>query len=234
MQKTVDYHYKFVFSNGSEKKFDIKLDAKTLGLIQTEKKVYPEWAELKCFKCPNCFLDEARNKFCPVAAGLADIIDSFKDSISYEEVDVSIETDARIYVKRTALQKGLSSLMGIYMVTGGCPVMVKLKPMVRFHLPFATIEETAYRVFSMYLLAQYFLRKHGKETDWELKNLVKIYDDIQTINKSFCKRLSHIKVEDASLNAVVILNTFADFVTFSVNENMLDSMEVLFEPYLNA
>ena len=75
-----------------------------------------------------------------------DIIHSFKDSISYEEVEVFITTKARTYMKRTTLQKGLSSLLGIYMVTSGCPTMEKLKPMVRYHLPFATEEETKYRV----------------------------------------------------------------------------------------
>ena len=33
--------------------------------------------------------------------------------------------------------------------------MESLKPMVRFHLPFATVEETVFRSVSTYLLSQY-------------------------------------------------------------------------------
>lgn len=228
----ITYHYKFTFENGLEKEFNIKLDKKTLNLILTEKKAPPKWAELKYFKCPNCSLNGDQHKFCPIAVNLSELIDFFSDSISYEEVDVLIDTEERKYIKHTPLQKALSSLIGIYMVTSGCQIMEKLKPMVRYHLPFATVEETEYRVLSMYLLAQYFLYKSGKEPDWEMKNLVKIYKDIRVVNENFCKKLSDIGVEDASINALVNLDVFADFVSFSINQDELDNIELLFNAYL--
>ena len=117
------------------------------------------------------------------------------------------------------------------MVTSGCPIMEKLKPMVRYHLPFATLRETQYRVMSMYLLAQYFLYKRGMEPDWDLTNLVKIYDDIRIVNKNFSQRLAHIKVEDATLNALVKLDMFAQHISFSIDRNVLDEMECLFNAY---
>lgn len=230
--KVLTFHYKFTFGSGEEREFITKLDKKTLNLIQTEKKSHPDWAELKKIKCPNCSLNEDEHKFCPIAVNLYELIDSFKDSMSYEEVDVLIETDVRKYMKHTSLQKGLSSLIGIYMVASGCPILEKLKPMVRFHLPFATVEETEYRVLSMYLLAQYFLYKHGSRPDWEMKNLVKIYRDIRIVNENFCKKLSEIGVEDASINALVNLDVFAGFVTFSINQDKLDNIELLFNAYL--
>ncbi len=118
------------------------------------------------------------------------------------------------------------------MVTSGCPIMEKLKPMVRHHLPFATTEETTYRVLSMYLLAQYFLYKRGKKPDWDLKGLVDIYDNIRTLNKAFCGRISHVEFKDAGINAVVILDNFADMVRYSIDKDNLDKIEVLFEAYL--
>ncbi len=118
------------------------------------------------------------------------------------------------------------------MVTSGCPVMDKLKPMVRYHLPFATEDETRYRVISMYLIAQYFIHRKGEEPDWDLKNLVKIYDEVRVVNKSFSKRLSNIKIEDASINALIILDCFADFVKFSISKDMLDDMKTMFRAYL--
>ena len=116
----------------------------------------------------------------------------------YPEVDVVVSSEARSYMKRTSLQQGLSALMGIYMVTSGCPVMAKLKPMVRHHLPFATIEETTYRVLSTYLLSQYFIGKRGGEPDWEMKNLLQLYDEIKQVNASVCRRLSSVKSEETA------------------------------------
>ncbi len=230
--KLITFHYKFTFGDGREKEFNVNLDKKTLNLIQSGERTYPEWSELKYFKCPNCPLNEREHKCCPIAVNLFELIDSFSGSLSYEEVDVLIETEERKYTKHTSLQKGLSSLIGIFMVTSGCPILEKLKPMVRYHLPFATVEETEYRVLSMYLLAQYFLYKHGKKPDWEFKNLVKIYKDIRIVNENFCKKLSEIGVEDASINALVKLDVFAGFVSFSLDQDKLDNIELLFNAYL--
>ena len=105
--------------------------------------------------------------------------------------------------------------------------------MVRYHLPFPTIKETQYRVISMYLLAQYFLYLQGKTPDWELKNLVKIYDDIQIVNKSLSRRLSNIITKDAILNALIKLDIFAKHICFLINNNAIDEMEYLFNVYFD-
>jgi hypothetical protein len=227
----IAFQYRFIFGGGLERKIDIKLDKKTLNLIQTKRESYPEWTELKYFKCPNCPLDEEQHSFCPVAVNLVDLIDFFQDMISYKEVDLLVQSEERTYIKHTTLQQGISSLMGIYMVTSGCPIMEKLKPMVCYHLPFPTLKETQYRVISMYLLAQYFLHKRGKEPDWELKNLVKVYDDIRIVNKGFFQRLAQIKIRDATLNALIKLDMFAQHISFSIDRNVLDEMEYLFYSY---
>ncbi len=231
VNKIITFNYKFNFGSGLEKEFSVKLDNKTLNLIQTKRESYPKWTELKYLKCPNCSLSDAHHAFCPVAVNLVDLVDFFQAGISYEEVDLLIDTEERGYIKHTTLQQGISSIIGIYMVTSGCPVMELLKPMVRSHLPFATVRETQYRVISMYLLAQYFLHKRGKEPDWQLRNLVKIYDDIRIVNKSFFQRLAHIKIKDATLNALVKLDMSAQHVSFSIDRNVLDEMEYLFNAY---
>lgn len=230
--KAITYHYKFRFNDGTEKELKVKLDRKTLNLLHGERDTYPEWATLNFFKCPNCTLSEDLHKFCPIAKNFTDIVESFGNSISYEEVAVSVITEEREYFKHTTLQKALSSLTGIYMVTSGCPVMDKLRPMVRHHLPFASEEETKYRALSMYLLAQYFLYKRGIEPDLDMKNLARIYEEVQIVNKAFHKRLSNIKMEDANVNALVILNCFAGCVTFSINKEMMEDIELLFAAYL--
>ena len=150
------------------------------------------------------------------------------------EVDIEITTEARKYVKHTSLQSGISSLIGIYMVTSGCPVMDKLRPMVRTHLPFATGEETMYRALSMYLLAQYFVYKRGQRPDWDLENLAEIYEEIRSVNKSFCQRLSGAHIKDAILNAVVVLNWFAELTDISPRTKNLAEIERLFHAYLDS
>lgn len=229
--KIITFNYKFKFRSGLEKEFNVKLDSNTLNLIKTKKESYPEWTELKYYKCSNCPINTDRRSFCPIAVNLADLVTFFQSSISYEKVDLLIETEARGYIKHTTLQQAISSLVGIYMVTSGCPIMDKLKPMVRYHLPFATMEETRYRMITMYLLAQYFLYERGKEADWDLKNLIKIYDDIRIVNKDFFKRISHGKIKDATLNAIVKLDMFAQHVSISIDRDVLHEMESSFHAY---
>lgn len=230
-QNSISFHFKYTFNTGTVKEFLLQLDRHTLNLAQPEKASYPEWTALQFFQCPNCCLNPAQNRCCPSAVSLLEIIQAFKDSVSYEEVDVTISTKARDYIKRTTLQKGLSSLLGLCMATSGCPTMQKFKPMARFHLPFATNEETMYRVISMHLLAQYFLSKRGKTPDWDLKKLVHMYEEVKTLNRSFSERLANISTKDASLNALAILDWFAESVTFSLNREILDEIEELFTAY---
>ena len=129
------------------------------------------------------------------------------------------------------MQSGLSSILGIIMVTSGCPTLDYLRPMVGTHLPFASIDESIYRAMSMYLLAQFTRAKNGLEPDWTLKGLSKIYAEIDNINISIVKRLRAATEEDASLNAVVILDSFAKLVPMSINGSF-GGMEDLFWPYL--
>ncbi len=231
-EKTISYNYRFRMADGTDKEFAIRVDAQTLDLVPAVRGDYPAWSALGYHQCPNCPLRPEQHPRCPIAANLVDLVDFFREAMSYDEVDVQIETDQRRYTKHTSVQQALSSLLGIYMVTSGCPVMDRLRPMVRFHLPFATLEETAYRVISMYLVAQYFRRKRGLRPDWELKGLVPIYEAIQTVNKSFLQRFNDLKGKDANANALVILDAFAGFVTFSINTDLLDEVEGLFKPYL--
>lgn len=177
MKDHIKFVYSFRFENGSTKVFDIFLDRLTLALISEKHPDPPVWTELSNNKCANCLLDEKSNRYCPVAMNLANIVEEFKDYFSYEGTHVTVTTEERIYSKDTSLHEGLSSLIGIIMVTSGCPVLEHLKPMVRFHLPFATLLETTFRMVSMYLMAQYFLNRRDKPTDWDLNGLKEIYEE---------------------------------------------------------
>ncbi len=83
----------------------------------------------------------------------------------------------------------------------------------------------------MYLLAQFFRQRHGKTPDWELKELTRTYEDIRVVNKAFAKRLATIQTEDASLNAMVRLDTQAGLTWFSIAEQRWKEIEHIFRPY---
>ena len=226
------YIYRFEFQSDDAVEITINLNPSNLSLIKNPPEDCPRWTELDYYKCPNCILDAPRHRHCPVSLTLLGLIDKFGGCKSYEEAIISIITEERTYVKKAALQKGLSSLIGIYMVTCGCPVMEKLRPMVRYHLPFATESETKYRALSMYLLAQFFIKRHGGSPDWQMENLKKIYEDIRIVNRHISKRLSGVMSEDAGINAIIILDCFADSVSFSLSKERLEELEMLFEAYI--
>jgi hypothetical protein len=238
MQEQKPFHtlkYTFGFPNGQQQEFTVQLEKDSLHLVSMSRPSRPpEWTRLETFRCPHCPLDAARYTHCPVAVNLTELLSFFRDHISHEEVDLQIVTDERTYQKHTSLQGAVSSLLGIYMVSSGCPIMGKLKPMVRFHLPFATLEETKYRAISMYLVAQYLLAQQGRTPDWTLQGLVKIYDDVRVVNQNFAARLNELKVKDTSLNAISILSSFAEFTSMSIDYGMLEELQMLFDAYLNA
>lgn len=228
----VYFKYKFQFDDGRVTGFSIRLDPKNCDLITRDRTIIPDWARLECCQCPNCPFDLGEREFCPVAENLVDLVEVFRESVSYESAEVYIQTPDRDYRKKTSLQQGISSILGIYMVTSGCPVLEKLKPMVRFHLPFATALETTYRAVSMYMVAQYLRHQRGLNPDWNLKGLIKIYDEVQKVNIAFSKRLKNIPMKDASLNAVAILDSFGNFVKMSINYEMLSEITDYFCPLL--
>jgi hypothetical protein len=66
-----------------------------------------------------------------------------------------------------------------------------------------------------------------------MDHLGKIYEAINKVNESFCKRLKQIdNIEDAALNAVVKLDCYAISVGFVLSEEMLGDFEPLFKAYL--
>lgn len=233
-ESTHELKYRFEFDDGRVKEFIVRLDAETLALQTEPRDEPPAWTRLENFACANCPLDRSKHTHCPVAVNLGDLIEFFSDSISHTPIQLVISTADRTYSKKTSLQSGVSSLIGIYMPTSGCPILEKLKPMVRFHLPFATLEESKYRVISMFLVAQYLREKAGLPAERGLDGLVGIYEAIRVVNLNFCEKLTALKVKDATLNAVSILDSFADFTTFSIDYAMQDELEKVFAPYLTG
>jgi len=223
--------YRFRFEDGTERDFEIRLHPETLELLLEGEIQRPEWTKLEFHQCQNCPLG-SEVEYCPVAVSLANLVPHFGDVASFTKATVTVLSKERTYTKDTTVQKGLSAMIGIYMVTSNCPVMDKLRPMVRFHLPFATLSETAYRAITMYLLAQFLLMQKGLQPDWELKKLPDIYRAVSIVNKGISQRVSAASSTDAGANAVVILNSLGDSVPYVI-DNGLGELEPVFKTYLD-
>ena len=224
--------YRFRLDSGKEKRFEVNLDPATLALIPGGQTPPPAWARLGNRQCPQCPYKEQEHPYCPVARNLAGIIEEFRKDISFDEADISVTTENREFRKRAPLQNGISGLMGLVMATSGCPVLDKLRPMAYLHMPFPGAHETMYRAISMYLTAQYFVRRRGGKPDWDLADLVKIYEAVGGVNAAFADRLRTMEVEDATLNAIVSLDCFASMTSGSISYAALDDMERVFAAYL--
>jgi hypothetical protein len=230
--KDIDIHYIFKFKDKNENHIHVRLNSGTLDLIADLPETLPAWTNLDFHQCPNCPLTVQKSPKCPVAIHLVKVIETFEDLQSHDIIRVEIMLPERITFHETSAQKGLSSLLGLIMATCGCPHMEFFKPMARFHLPFANALETTFRAVSMYLIAQYFRRKEGLQADPELDGLKAIYANIQIINAAMADRLRAITSKDVALNALVVLDIFAQSVPLSIDES-LDEIRHLFTSYLD-
>ncbi len=233
MPQPMEISYLFRFNNGDTQEIPLQLDGDTLALVSGPNRTPPPWAELTLHQCKVCPLDPGSQPHCPIAVQLGGIVDTFRDYDSFETVTVEVSDSQRRYLKETSLQNGLGPLIGIVMATGGCPVMAPLRPLVRFHLPFASMEETEFRIVSMYLVAQYFRAKKGEEPDWTLEGLQLIYDRVREVNRSFADRIRFATSKDASVNAIIILDCFAKAVPFAVRTALRD-YERHFDTYIRT
>jgi len=232
MASPIKIEYAFEFKKGLIRKFAISLDRDTL-LLQTEKRANPPlWTLLTHKQCENCPLDMKKFVYCPVALNFVDIAQQFADMVSHEEVVVTVTTEERQFVKQTTIQMGLSPLIGIVMTTSGCPVMDHLKPMVRFHLPFASLDETVFRMVSMYLLVQYYKHHEHKKAEWKLDGLTRVYAEVGLVNRDFADRLRDAAKKDANVNALVNLDCFAAMVPL-VADDTLKAIRPYFAAYLD-
>ncbi|MBI5463043.1 MAG: hypothetical protein HY941_12730 [Gammaproteobacteria bacterium] len=223
--------YRLRFADGTEKCFDLRLDGHSLDPVGRDTAAAPDWTAMDNHRCPHCPLDAVVHPTCPAACAIAEWVTAGNDLFSYEHVQVEVRTPERLITAETSLQRALSSLLGLALATSGCPHTAFLKPMARFHLPFASEEETIYRATSMYLLAQYFRFKQGDEADLDLSGLTQIYRNLHVVNTHMAMRMRSASEKDAAVNAVVILDMFAKTLPQTIDES-LEEIRYLFAPYL--
>ena len=227
---TINYTYQFEFKNGRKEEFQLELDNQTLSPTIDNNIKLPDWTRLEFKQCNSCPLT-LETIHCPLAKQIAPLVDTLKDIASIEETQVTVIQDERVISNDTSAQEGISSLMGILTAVSGCPLTQFFKPMARFHLPFANMEETFYRATSMYMLGQYYRWKDNMSADMDMVGLPQYYSNVAMVNKNMAERLKDSKREDAAVNALIILDMFVKSIPDAI-EDVLDEFKPLFSSYL--
>lgn len=221
--------YRFLFPDETREEYTVDLGCAPK--FRQEDIQLPKWTALSEHQCPHCPLDPTEAPRCPLAASIATIIARFDTMISFDQVTVKVATPDRMYANITTVQRGLSSLLGLVIATSGCPHMDFFRPMARFHLPFASEEETIYRVAGMYLVGQYLRTINGNAESISLDGLAERYRKVEIVNTHIALRLRAATTQDASVNALVILDFFAKTMPYVI-EDKLEDLKELFACYL--
>lgn len=224
----IEYEFYFLERNRELKKFEVYLDRKTGIAEPAENPVAKEWTKLEFQKCSHCPLSEERFENCPLALNISGLAEIFADYSSFEKVLVKVRNEIRTYEKEMEFQDGLKSIMGIYFAASGCPHMKLLKPMAHFHLPFASIEETLFRHMGNFFLYEYFSREHKDGIQIDIKDISKYYRNIDQVSIGIYNRVSKVSKKDANKNAIVILNSYGQLMSFESTQNF-ESLRYLFE-----
>jgi len=188
-----------------------------------------EWTRLNFHKCSHCPLNREDFPFCPLASAIDSIIARIHNFMSYDDVHARVEYKNRTVSADVTVQRALSSLLGLIIPASGCPHTVYLRPMSRYHLPFADTEETIYRATTMFLLAQYFIHKKSGCIPTDFSRLERIYNNVHIVNTQICKRLRKFCEKDSPLNAITIL----DMLTMSMHSALKHDLNKL-ESYFSA
>lgn len=222
-----EIQYLFRFADGREVRFPVRLEGSAPAAGEA-----PEWTRLGFHRCSHCPLDETTTPTCPLAQALSGPVTQLSDVLSYDEVEVEVITPERRIINHTSAQNGISAMMGLIIATSGCPHMAFFAPMARFHLPFATEEETLYRAASMYLLGQYFRQQQGLGVEMGFDGLLEAYRNVEIVNRAMANRLRAASKQDGTVNALVLLDMYAKTLPYAVEE-ALQELKPLYNAYLS-
>ncbi|NPU94320.1 MAG: hypothetical protein HPY82_20615 [Gammaproteobacteria bacterium] len=221
--------YEFIFKSGEEFQYQIDMDPDTLE-HPVPVGLPPEWARLDVDKCSICPLKSSVTEYCPLALRIAPIL-SFAPHPAFESVQIRVHKDNMTIESYTTVQDAYRSLIGLIMATSGCPHTGFFKPMAWFHLPFATQDETLFRACATFLFFQFF-DPADPEQGSHFSDLKQVYENIHQVNQQIAKRLRRASASESTLNALTILDIFAQSFLPTLNQS-LQQLAFLFKPHIN-
>lgn len=196
-----------------------EIDTERSGSLQDTASA-PAWTRLDHHQCAHCPLAGADHSHCPAALDIAHIVEQFRELPSCQAVHVQADIHKRTHNLDTDLQTALQSLLGLMLATSTCPVLSRMKGPARLHMPFATVDETLFRMVGAYFIGQYHQGRQGHQPDWSLRQLAAFYEEVQSVNRHLKMRLDALAGKDAHLNAIVSLMSMSMLVSFSLDQNL--------------
>lgn len=230
MTRPLRIRYRFDLPDGSQKLLDLTFNAADFRLTNAPPAEPPFWTELKFCQCTNCPLDPAVQPHCPAALHMATAVESLKALVSFDTVGVTVIQAERTIHAELSAQQALSSVLGLIMATSGCPWTDRLRPMARFHLPFASEAETVYRSVCMFLLARELV---GSGETRGFAPLEKLYENLHTVNRDMARRLGAATRTDPARNAMALLDSYTTLLPAAL-ESSLEDLKPLFDAWRSA
>lgn len=211
--------YDFEFDDGNTLNYEVDVNRAPIEEQKLEREA-DDWVKLDHCQCSNCPLKRSETQYCPAAYDIQKVVEDFKNQPAFQKVTVKVLSAERTYVKRTALEEGLRSLMGLIMATSHCPILAELKPMANHHLPFSSNDEFILRTASIYLLQQYLDYRNGEAPDWELNGLVDRNKRLQLVNQALWQRIHSACESDSNLKALLSFFSMSSSVSFSLESQL--------------
>jgi hypothetical protein len=223
-------HYSYFFDENAKFEFSVNEDSDTS--VEVEGEPVPDWALLERHKCAECTIGEGSRRTCPAALALKPVVEAFGKRVSFQTVRVTAETQGGVKLEANVpAQFAVRSLVGLLLALSSCPILMKLRPMAHFHLPFGGKEHTAFRHLGTFLIGQYLRQLHGQSASWDLAGLLAMFKSLHKVNGRLADRLREAAEQDAAVNSIISLDTFAAWAEMGIEEH-LALWEKLFAPYL--
>jgi len=253
MSAPLRIRYRFDLPDGSQKTLDFLFDAATFRLSNPPPADPPFWTELKFNQCANCPLSTERHAHCPAALQMAAALEPLNALVSFDTVGVTVVQPERTVHVETSAQQAMSSVLGLIMATAGCPWTDRLRPMARFHLPFANEAETLYRSVSMFLLSVELAARgpapavadalavaeapaaaadaaRTAPAPRTFAALEDLYKNLHLVNRDMSRRLGAATNTDPARNAIALLDTYTTLLPAALDRS-LDELRPLFDAW---
>ena len=220
----ITFGYRFEMEGDDSHEILVRLDRKSYRYIPNEDTEPPAWTELGFHQCENCPLSLEEHRYCPVASNISCTLSLMKDKFSCEPTSVSVTTPARTYSTQTDLQSALNSLFGLIMASSDCPHFHWLRPLARFHLPFAKLEETAFRSISICALSEIVNEQATHSMEQLLAKLRQRYEALLIINEAMIQRIQTLGSGEADKNALLIFHSYCQIFQLSLETRSVDEI----------
>lgn len=219
--------YRFTLDDGSAIEYSVVISDRPPPLAAVESDApEPAWTHLAFHQCADCRF--AASDRCPVAQRLVEPLALLGRLSSFTVADIAVATPERNYHRHTDVQTGVSGLFGLIMATSGCPTMEPFRTMAWYHLPFATPEETFFRLAAVRLLSYHF---SGKAVDSAslIEDIGHLYAQVQKVNEGMIDRLRAAVAAqaDAPYNAIVMLDSVGRLLPITAEEQLAELRQLV-------